>query len=309
MRIPNPIAALACLGAAACALVQAPAADETAWRAWIGEMETDYARSRLAVLKVNDAIFLKPGQSAYLRGTPDDAMSYVWSLDTPAAPVLSVTYAADEDGAPRAVLTRDGQSIDLHGAVMQAGRYAVSDDIDIAVRPSGQGTDDPRLELKSYNQRHPAAAAFRGLSFFPFAPELRIEAAFVAVSPPRAAALQTERGLVKQFFEIGRAEFTLGGAPVSMPIYALSPDTAQVAYATAMFTDATTGEETYGVGRYLDIEGLDHDFPPARVMIDFNRAYNPMCARSPYFNCPLVDFHIPVAVRAGERYDESAAPH
>jgi hypothetical protein len=63
------------------------------------------------------------------------------------------------------------------------------------------------------------------------------------------------------------------------------------------FRDATTGEGSYEVGRYVSVEREGDE-----VIVDFNRAYNPSCALSPYYNCPIPppENHLSVAIRAGE---------
>jgi uncharacterized protein (DUF1684 family) len=67
------------------------------------------------------------------------------------------------------------------------------------------------------------------------------------------------------------------------------------------FTDSTTGEETYGVGRYLEVGKEDPD-PDHRYTLDFNYAYNPYCAYSVLYSCaiPTKDDHLPFAITAGE---------
>jgi len=64
------------------------------------------------------------------------------------------------------------------------------------------------------------------------------------------------------------------------------------------FRDRTSGETTYGLGRYLDLE----DSGDGRYIVDFNRAYNPACAFSPYYNCPVPpeENRLPVMITAGE---------
>jgi uncharacterized protein (DUF1684 family) len=67
------------------------------------------------------------------------------------------------------------------------------------------------------------------------------------------------------------------------------------------FRDATSGHDTYGAGRYLELPvhtGAD------TYLLDFNDAYNPLCAYSPYFSCPYppAENQLPVPIRAGERY-------
>lgn len=73
-------------------------------------------------------------------------------------------------------------------------------------------------------------------------------------------------------------------------------------YHSIWFTDRTTGKETYGVGRYLDFElQADSNFV---YTIDFNKAYNPYCAYSALYTCPIPreeDF-IDISIEAGEKY-------
>lgn len=72
-----------------------------------------------------------------------------------------------------------------------------------------------------------------------------------------------------------------------------------------LFRDATSGKETYGGGRYLDIEpdAIENN----RVILDFNAAYNPYCAYNASYACPLppAENTLPVAIRAGEKYNGS----
>jgi uncharacterized protein (DUF1684 family) len=72
-------------------------------------------------------------------------------------------------------------------------------------------------------------------------------------------------------------------------------------YYSIWFTDKTTGKETYGVGRYLDFE-LNDD-PGFVYTIDFNKAYNPYCAYTPLYTCPIPrkEDHIDLNIEAGEK--------
>jgi hypothetical protein len=73
------------------------------------------------------------------------------------------------------------------------------------------------------------------------------------------------------------------------------------------FRDATSGERTYGAGRYLldTIKGADlgGDLPSGELLLDFNMAYHPSCAYDPRWNCPLAppENSLSVAVPVGER--------
>ncbi|MCZ6703942.1 MAG: DUF1684 domain-containing protein [Ignavibacteria bacterium] len=72
-------------------------------------------------------------------------------------------------------------------------------------------------------------------------------------------------------------------------------------YYSIWFTDKTTGNETYGVGRYIDFE--KESDPDNIYRIDFNLAYNPYCAYSPEFTCPIprVEDYIDIEIKAGEK--------
>lgn len=72
-------------------------------------------------------------------------------------------------------------------------------------------------------------------------------------------------------------------------------------YYTISFTDKTTNKETYGVGRYLEME-LNAD-PNHLYEVDFNLAFSPYCSYSPNYTCaiPLKEDYIPIAIRAGEK--------
>jgi uncharacterized protein (DUF1684 family) len=89
--------------------------------------------------------------------------------------------------------------------------------------------------------------------------------------------------------------------PYDAKRYALYRDALSV-----WFTDETTGKETYGVGRYVDVGNEDAD-PDHPYVIDFNKAYNPYCAYSNLFSCavPRKEDHLDIALRVGEmKYHE-----
>jgi uncharacterized protein (DUF1684 family) len=69
------------------------------------------------------------------------------------------------------------------------------------------------------------------------------------------------------------------------------------------FRDATSGNETYGAGRYVEAPVYDEDDDGGLLELDFNYAYNPSCVFSPAYDCPFPppQNRLNVAVRAGER--------
>ena len=135
--------------------------------------------------------------------------------------------------------------------------------------------------------------AFTSLSYFPEAPELRLETR-VEVFPERAVIeMQTSTGDVQRYQRYGRFTFEAAGQPAALTLYL-----GEHGYFLP-FVDALAGQETYGAGRYLEPEPLGG----GRFRVDFNLAYNPYCAYNQNFSCPLTPFEnrLKVPIRAGEK--------
>ena len=92
----------------------------------------------------------------------------------------------------------------------------------------------------------------------------------------------------------------MGGRKLQLAALRLLEPGVDEAALSIFFRDATTGHDTYPVGRYLEPEPVQGD--PDRWVLDFNRAYNPTCAFSVHYNCPIPPREnvLPIAVRAGE---------
>jgi uncharacterized protein (DUF1684 family) len=85
-----------------------------------------------------------------------------------------------------------------------------------------------------------------------------------------------------------------------LPLYASERDPKKVTELSAFFHDELSNKGVYGAGRYVDAEAFGA-FPPKSLTLDFNNAYNPNCALSPHYTCPLAVDEIPIAVTAGEQ--------
>lgn len=289
MRFLFPLAFIGAMAAAAMT-------PQEAWKAGIAAQDKDYAAIPHAMLKIQDSVYLGEGQAAVLSGKAGDAGSWRWrpSGDGP----LKVAYhgsrlAATLRGKPLAIAAF------TKGVPVDAG-------IDVTGQPTQVGAGVPGWRLFVFNQNAPAARGFKGVSYYPYDPAFRISADFTADPrlPPRV--FRTSRGTDKQFFHAGDAHFALKGKIVSLPFYAGSNDPKQIADMSAFFTDGLTGRGAYGAGRYNDVTGFG-TFPPRRVLIDFNNSYNPNCARSAHFTCPVAVDSIPLNVTVGER--DPHAPH
>jgi uncharacterized protein (DUF1684 family) len=262
------------------------------WEKWRAEENAAWSMDEFAILKIDDAVYLNKGQRVWLTNRKQKVLEHVWTLDALAAPDgLRVTYAP-----PRAQVIHKGKTLVFTLEKPQTVSVAPGIDVRFATTEVKPGVDGLRVMV--YNQGHPQPRAFKGLEYFAYDPSAAVEATFEPSPKLESVDFQTSRGWFKRFYRAGFASFTLGGKPIRLAMYADTRDASKVTSLSAFFLDELSGKETYGVGRYLDIEvkGL-----PARLTIDFNRAYNPNCARSPHYNCPLATDKLPVALRAGER--------
>lgn len=276
--------------AAATAAAAAPLSPEAAWKAGIADQNRDYAVIPHAMLKIQDSVYLGEGQIAVLTGIKGRPGSWHWSQDLQAKGPLRVGFLG---GTLR--VARDGKPVD---PLLVTKSIAVDKDVDIAGQPTQVGAGVPGWRIFVFNQKNPQARNFKGVSYFPYDPAFRVTARFVADAKRPARIFRTSRGTGKQFYHAGDAHFTLAGRAVTLPFYADDPK--KIADMSAFYTDEMTGAGAYATGRYVDVADFGK-FPPAAVTIDFNQAYNPNCARSAHFTCPLAVDHIAIAMRAGER--------
>jgi uncharacterized protein (DUF1684 family) len=140
---------------------------------------------------------------------------------------------------------------------------------------------------------------FTGLKYYPIDLDYRVMARLVSEPHPGIFRVQTTTGGHKEYARVGRLEFELSGQRLSLT--AFMPPADEPLHGNRLFVpfrDRTSGKETYGAGRYLDLNKKATD----EYVLDFNRAYNPYCAYSPYYSCPLPpgENNLPVEVRAGE---------
>ncbi len=136
---------------------------------------------------------------------------------------------------------------------------------------------------------------FDGLSYYPDNPDLRLEVTLEPFAQQETVSLQTSTGDVQDYTRWGRFTFEVEGQSAALTVYVAHHGGGYF----LPFMDATSGEETYEGGRYLEIEPLQG----RRARVDFNLAYNPYCAYNPYWSCPIPppENRLSVPIRAGEK--------
>jgi uncharacterized protein (DUF1684 family) len=161
-----------------------------------------------------------------------------------------------------------------------------------------------RFGIRLKDKNSPVRERFEGLRWYPIDEGYRIEARWVSYPAPRPLKVPNVLGETAIMPSPGHAEFELDGQVVRLDGVLQGPQSLQLFF---ILRDQTSGNETYGAGRFLYA-----DLPKqGRVVLDFNKAYNPPCAFTPYATCPLPPKQnwLPVAVKAGEMAYGDAAAH
>ena len=151
-----------------------------------------------------------------------------------------------------------------------------------------------RFGVRVKDSQSPVRTGFQGLDRYEIDPAWRVEGRWTAYDPPKEIPIYSVIGTVEKMAGPGQVTFELDGQS-----YTLDPVDAGDEY-WYLFRDKTSGEETYGAGRYLYGPKEDEN---GRVTLDFNRAYNPPCAFTAFATCPLPpqQNRLDLRVEAGEK--------
>jgi uncharacterized protein len=141
---------------------------------------------------------------------------------------------------------------------------------------------------------------FKGHHFYPVDLKYRVNASFEVISNPDTITMPTSAGTEKMFAKYAKLSFELNGEKCVLYAYQNLKVIKMEGYENSLFlpfTDATSGTETYGGGRYLDLEIPKGD----KLVLNFNLAYNPYCAYTTGWFCPIppAENELKIAVRAG----------
>jgi uncharacterized protein (DUF1684 family) len=139
---------------------------------------------------------------------------------------------------------------------------------------------------------------FKGLNYFPPDPGYRVASKLERFDTSKHIMMATSTGTRQAYLRYGAFTFEIEGRSLKLIVYKSAEDP----YSRSLFipfSDQTSRRETYAAGRYLDIEeqgGNDYE-------LDFNMAYNPYCAYSEEYTCPIppAENKLPVKILAGEK--------
>ena len=251
----------------------------------------------------------------WLQTDPTSYLATIDRRDFGARTVLTVGRAADNDvrvdaadfSAHHMRVTVEGERFRVE-AVDARARFSIEkkDTRSAVVAPSSVGVG--RFVLRLSHQGYPAIIVFdpqsprfkeyKGLKYFPPNLALRYELPLTPNPNPKTVVVMSTRGNQRRAVRVGWFDFAAGGTAERLEALRLLEPGVGEDDLGIFFRDATTGTESYPLGRYVDVKKLKD----GRYLLDFNLAYNPACAFSDHYNCPIQPKANvqPIAIRAGE---------
>ena len=203
---------------------------------------------------------------------------------------------------PTSIVLPDGPAnagvFELHGGKVTVAQKEVAPDSDDVVKAGRlslfviKRSDKIGIRVKDPDSEY--RRNFHGIDYFPANESYRVTAQFV--TEPRKIPIANILGQIEPSDSPGYAVFRLHGKEFKLhPIL----ETADAKELFFIFRDQTAGKETYPAGRFFYT-----DMPKdGKVVLDFNKAYNPPCAFTPYATCPLPppENRLAIRIEAGEK--------
>lgn len=156
---------------------------------------------------------------------------------------------------------------------------------------------NPRAPLKTDEE-------LSALQFYQPDVNYRVEAVLVLTPEAQPIELATYSGATKTYRKYGTLYFVLNNRKLKLSVYESVQLLNHPLYKNHLFLpfkDATNGDETYGGGRYIDLNKAD--IANGKLLLDFNKAYNPWCCYADGYSCPIppAENHLDVPIKAGEK--------
>jgi hypothetical protein len=255
------------------------------------EQQERRMRGELSPLARIDYVHLGPGDHQVVGGSggPADIVVPRESLQ-PFAGQVRLSVSQPEG---RLVLHAE-PGVPVNGVPMDEGALKNGDVVALSqVRLLLAGLPgDPSVAV--YDLNAPALRAYKGLHYYPDDSHYAVVGKLHPHPQPRPVKVESSRGPAQELMELGEVRFELRGRELALIAYGHDPRTLFI-----LFKDPTNGRTTYGAGRFL-YAPLG---PEGRVLLDFNQAWNPLCAYSKYYHCPLPPRKnwLKIAIPVGEK--------
>ncbi len=149
--------------------------------------------------------------------------------------------------------------------------------------------------------RRAERSSFNGLKYYDFDVKFVVRATLDRNENPTPMTIPTTTGTNRSAIKYGYLKFSLNGKTHRLGVYKFTDRTDKSAKPSLFvpFTDSTSGHDTYGAGRYLDLEENES----GEYIVDFNYAYNPYCAYNEDYSCPIPprENRLAASIIAGEK--------
>ena len=144
---------------------------------------------------------------------------------------------------------------------------------------------------------HETRHEFKGLLYYPYNSKFRVRAKMRTVKSDEIIQMVTSKDTNQPYRKFGYLEFSFDGKQNKLAAYKRAWVHADDPHLFIPFRDATSGKETYGAGRYIDMKESE------QYVIDFNTAYNPFCVYNENYSCPIPpkENWLAVEIKAGEK--------
>jgi uncharacterized protein (DUF1684 family) len=252
--------------------------------------------------------WLKSSPTSYLATTERKDFENRTTLTVGSAPDVDVRLSDPAIRPHHLQVTVVGDSFRVE-TVDKGGLFRVKDDSTLTAATVPPGAIKlGRYTLRLSHQRFPAIIVFdpkspryseyKGMKWFPADLAYRIVAPLHPNPNPDTTIILSTRGNRRRAVRVGWFDFKVNGGEARLEADRLLEPGVGEKDISLFFQDATTGKDSYSVGRYLDPELQ----PDGRYVLDFNMAYDPACAYSNHYNCPLPpkENRLSVAIRAGQ---------
>jgi uncharacterized protein (DUF1684 family) len=268
-----------------------------AWRA----RRLERLKSDSGWLTISGLYWLEPGKNV-LGSDPSAQVSFPKDASPAKAGVIQLQFHPATRAAEMVLTAVPGAGIKRDSVMVQQEPLALDKDGSSPVYSLGRLKfwviqRGQRYAIRVRDPESSIRKTFAGLENWPVDSKLCVEGQLKPNAKSTYVLVPNIVGYVDSMLAPGVVMFSLGDKSLSLtPVLEDPADSTTLFF---IFQDATSGKETYGGGRFLygDLE------PSGRVVLDFNKAYNPPCAFNPNTTCPLPPEGnvLPIAVRAGEK--------
>jgi uncharacterized protein (DUF1684 family) len=299
----------ACLSVVAAATVAFAAADMAAssptapdaaylqtYDKWKAELADDLKKNWLPLAGL---YWLKPGTNSF-GSAPDNAIVF------PKGPAHAGEF--DLDGKEVSIKPSPDAHVTAAGKPLAATKIETDASENRTVMEMGSLrfhaiVRGERVGIRLKDLESPAISTFKGLIFFPLDMNYRVTATWEPSDGKKTIDVPNVLGDVTPVPVAGTVVFKINGQ--EQRLTALGGDPAKGL--SFVFNDLTAKTDTYPGGRFLETDAVVN----GTVIVDFNRAYNPPCAVTPYATCPLApkENRLTVGIPAGEKFDKAAHAH